>query len=110
MKHDLFIQPDRHTELLQRCPAWLYLPAPLRLYVRAHSSFGLAEVCGPPVDCFGLVGVFIKVTGPHGGVWRPRGADQELQPLLLQQLQSGKKGKRVVKKVLEFMGSEDVTN
>lgn len=38
-----------------------------------------------------LFAVITKRTGSHGGARRPQGADQELQPLLLQQLQSGKK-------------------
>lgn len=77
VKRVLFISLSRRTGLLQTChqTAWLYLPAPLGLYVSARSSFALSDVCGP---------------GPHGRVWRPQGASQELQPLLLQQLQSGK--------------------
>lgn len=52
-------QLDRHCELLWRCqgdghqPAWLYLPALLRLHVRVCSSSGPTLVGGPslPLPC-----------------------------------------------------------
>lgn len=54
----------------------IFTLSPLHLYVRAHSSFALSEVYRPaPL---------------YGGVWWAQGADEELQPLLLQKLQSGK--------------------
>lgn len=93
----MFMQSDRHM-VCWRCqgdshqPAWLYLPAPLRLHVRARSSSALPAVCGLLVADWGAV--VTKATGSHGGARRPQGADQELQPLLLQQLQSGKKAVR----------------
>lgn len=69
------------------------------IFTRSTSSFmtglyGLLEVYGPLVVCVALSVVFIKVTGPHGGVRRDQGAGQELQPLLLRKLQSGKKPER----------------
>lgn len=83
-------------------PGYIY-PLHLVFYVRAH-LFGLPEVYGPLVVCFTLVVVFIKVRGPHGRWWWPQGANQELQSLLLQQLQSGKKTERE-ESVLEFVSS-----
>lgn len=76
-------------ESLINQPGYIY-PLHLVFNVRAH-LLGLPEVYGPLVICFALVVVFIKVRGPHGRLWWPRGANQELQPILLQQLQSGKK-------------------
>lgn len=58
------------------CPHPHPIPAPLRLHARAHSSFAVSEVWRPVPH--------------HVQVWGPEGAAEELQPLLLQQLQSGK--------------------
>lgn len=75
-------------------PGYIY---PLHFVLMSESS-GLPGLCGPLVDYWAVFWalslIFTKATGSHGGAWRPQGANQELQPLLLQQLQSGKKAAR----------------